>query len=91
MLYILIYFTFINVVSACLMYKDKKYAINKAFRIPESNLLFLCLFGGFFGTYIIMKYTKHKTKNWKFHLAVVFSFLFWVFILPLIIYFVLYS
>ncbi|QGM81695.1 hypothetical protein A6A10_05740 [Otariodibacter oris] len=69
------------------MYIDKKRAVHKAFRIPESNLLFLCLSGGFFGTYIVMKYAKHKTKHWQFHLAVILSFLFWLFILPLITYF----
>lgn len=83
LIYLLIYLVFINLLSAYLMYKDKQKAIQKAWREPESNLLFLCFCGGFIGTYLVMKYTRHKTQHWQFHTAVILSTLIWVIGLPI--------
>ncbi len=83
LIYLLIYLVFINLLSAYLMYKDKQKAIQKAWREPESNLLFLCFCGGFIGTYLVMKYGRHKTKHWQFHVAVIFSTLIWMIGLPI--------
>lgn len=84
------YFLMINIVSAYLMYVDKQRAIQKTWRIPESNLLFICLVGGFLGTYGAMKWTRHKTQNWKFHTAVIVATLIWLMFLPLFVFW-LYS
>lgn len=81
--YFLIYFVAINIISAYLMYMDKRRAIQKAWRVPESNLLFLCIMGGFLGTFCVMKYARHKTQHWQFHVAVILSGLIWLIGLPL--------
>ncbi|QLB21674.1 hypothetical protein A6B43_07655 [Vespertiliibacter pulmonis] len=59
------------------MYIDKRRAVNSLWRISEFNLLFLCLLGGFAGTFLIMKYARHKTLHWQFHFAVILSALIW--------------
>lgn len=48
------------------MYVDKKKAINKAYRIPERNLFFICIIGGSLGLLIGMYKFHHKTKHNKF-------------------------
>lgn len=45
---------------------DKKKAIKKAYRIPEKNLLFICVLGGSLGMLIGMYKFHHKTKHNKF-------------------------
>ncbi|MGX2974812.1 DUF1294 domain-containing protein [Ursidibacter arcticus] len=90
MLYIAIYFICVNCISAYLMYIDKQRAIQKAWRVPESNLFFFCVVGGFLGTYLMMKYGRHKTQHWQFHAVVILSFFFWIFILPAMIYYFIY-
>lgn len=45
---------------------DKKKAIKKAYRIPEKNLLFVCVLGGSLGMLIGMYKFHHKTKHNKF-------------------------
>lgn len=59
------------------MYVDKQRAIQKCWRVPESNLYFLCASGGFIGTYLVMLWTRHKTHHWQFFAAVLLSALFW--------------
>lgn len=71
-----------NLVSFIFMYRDKQKAIQGEWRIPESYLLSLCVAGGFIGTFLAIKYIKHKTKHWQFHTAVVVSGLFWLLGLP---------
>nr|WP_297132082.1 DUF1294 domain-containing protein [Terrisporobacter sp.] len=56
----------INVIGFILMYIDKKKAINHRYRIPEKNLLLVCLFGGSLGSLIGMYTFRHKTKHNKF-------------------------
>ena len=82
MLYLLLYLIFINGLSAYMMYADKQRSIRKTWRVPESNLFFLCISGGFLGTYLVMKYARHKTKHWQFSLAAIFSSMIWLLILP---------
>lgn len=80
---ITVYFVLINLLSGYLMFIDKQKAVQKAWRVPESNLLMPCLFGGFIGTFLVMKYARHKTKHWQFHATVIVSAMIWLFILPL--------
>lgn len=77
------YFLGINLLSAYLMYLDKQRAVNKGWRVPESNLLFLCLSGGFLGTFSVMKFARHKTRHWQFHAAVIVAALIWLIAIPL--------
>lgn len=72
------YFLLLNLASFILMAQDKKRAERKEWRISESNLLFLCFAGGFIGTFLAMKYIRHKTKHWYFGASVIVSALFWV-------------
>ena len=88
LIYLLIYLVFINLLSAYLMYKDKQKAIQKAWREPESNLLFLCFCGGLIGTYLVMKYARHKTQHWQFSLAVIFSSIIWLLLFPSLYWFI---
>lgn len=81
-LFWLIYFTAMNLIAFCLMYSDKQKAIKKAWRVPEITLLSFCLLGGAIGTYLGMKYFRHKTQHWYFHTAVIFSTFSWLIGLP---------
>lgn len=78
------YLLFVNGVSGYLMYVDKQKAIHNEWRIPESYLLFFCVVGGFMGTFLAMKYARHKTKHWQFHTAVILSGLIWIIGFPLL-------
>lgn len=82
-------FIFLNLLALFLMYWDKQKSTKKAWRVPESNLLFLCFAGGFIGIFLGMKYFSHKTNHWQFHVAVVISALFWVLALPASYYFLI--
>lgn len=77
-LFLISYFIFINGLSAYLMYLDKQKAIEKAWRIPEGNLLMCCFAGGFLGTYWGVKYARHKSKHWQFHTAIIVSAFLWL-------------
>lgn len=81
-LFWLFYFLSMNLASLYLMYSDKQKAIQKTWRIPEITLLSFCLLGGAIGTYCGMKYFRHKTQHWYFHVAVVLSFFVWLIGLP---------
>lgn len=45
---------------------DKKKAIKNAYRIPEKNLLIICVLGGSLGMLTGMYKFHHKTKHNKF-------------------------
>ncbi|SFJ06307.1 Uncharacterized membrane protein YsdA, DUF1294 family [Terrisporobacter glycolicus] len=60
------YLIIINVIGFFIMNIDKKKAIKKAYRIPEKNLLFICVLGGSLGMLIGMYKFHHKTKHNKF-------------------------
>ncbi|QIW16180.1 hypothetical protein A4G20_07475 [Pasteurellaceae bacterium RH1A] len=78
MLYwILSYFLLVNLISFSLVALDKKRARANQWRISENALLTWCLAGGFIGTYLAMKYVRHKTKHGYFMAAVVISALGW--------------
>lgn len=62
----LIYFVIISLISVWLTVKDKKAAINNKWRVPESTLMILGLFGGAVAMLITMKKIRHKTKHAKF-------------------------
>lgn len=77
-----IYFVLMNLAALYLMYSDKQKAIKKEWRVPEITLLSFCLLGGAIGIYLGMKYFRHKTQHWYFHVAVVVSTFSWFIGLP---------
>ncbi|MDH2997927.1 hypothetical protein A1D22_01090 [Pasteurellaceae bacterium LFhippo2] len=81
-LYLLIYLLLMNLFSAYMMYLDKQKSIKGEWRIPEFELFCLALLGGFIGTYLVMKYARHKTKHWQFYAVVILSALIWLVGLP---------
>ena len=86
-IFFLCYFLLINLIGFYLMYADKRKAAQKAWRIPESNLLFLCLAGGFGGIFLGMKYLRHKSQQWRFHSAVLIAAFIWVLFIPFLYYY----
>lgn len=81
-LFWLIYFIAMNLIGFYVMYSDKQKAIKKEWRIPEVSLLSFCFLGGAIGTYLAMKYCRHKTQHWYFHVAVILSTFAWLIGLP---------
>ncbi len=84
MQYVLVYLLLINALNFTLMLVDKKKAIKKQWRISESTLLTLALFGGSFGCIAGMRILHHKTKKDAFSIGVpiifslqVIGFLLW--------------
>ena len=64
--YIVIYFAAVNFLGFIAMGIDKHKAKKRAWRIPESTLFILALFGGSLGTTIGMHLFRHKTRHWYF-------------------------
>lgn len=48
---------------------DKRKAIRRAWRLPESLLLGFSFFGGGIGGYLAMYIFRHKTRKVKFHIV----------------------
>ncbi len=59
----------INIIAFFLMGLDKRYAINHHYRISESFLLSVALFGGALGIWIGMRWFHHKTRKPLFMLG----------------------
>lgn len=64
--YIVIYFAAVNLAGFTAMGVDKHRAKKRAWRIPESTLFILALFGGSLGTTMGMHLFHHKTRHWYF-------------------------
>lgn len=63
---IILYAVAVNVVSFIVMGVDKRKAIKRAWRIPESTLFVLAIIGGSLGSVIGMHLFHHKTRHWYF-------------------------
>lgn len=63
---IILYVIAVNVVSFLMMGIDKRKAMKRAFRIPESTLFVLAIIGGSIGSIIGMHLFRHKTRHWYF-------------------------
>lgn len=63
---IILYVVAVNVVSFLMMGIDKRKAVKRAFRIPESTLFVLAIIGGSIGSIIGMHLFHHKTRHWYF-------------------------
>ncbi|AUB52778.1 MULTISPECIES: DUF1294 domain-containing protein [Enterococcus] len=60
------YLFIVNVYLFGLMGYDKRQAKKGAWRVPESNLLFVSLLGGGLGGLFAQRIFRHKTKKKKF-------------------------
>ncbi len=63
---IILYVVAVNVVSFLMMGIDKRKAVKRAFRIPESTLFVLAIIGGSIGAIAGMHLFRHKTRHWYF-------------------------
>jgi len=59
-----------NILAFILMTSDKRRAVKKRGRIPESLLLFTALVGGCAGSLMGMLISRHKTRHPKFYIGV---------------------
>jgi uncharacterized membrane protein YsdA (DUF1294 family) len=55
-----------NLVGFAMMGIDKRKAVNKLWRIPESTLFIVAIIGGSIGSIIGMRIFHHKTRKWYF-------------------------
>ncbi|MCF0133575.1 MAG: DUF1294 domain-containing protein [Blautia sp.] len=65
-----LYFSVLNIFTFLLFGSDKKRARAGKWRISEATLLLFVFLGGSIGGLIGMKHFHHKTKKWKFLVAV---------------------
>lgn len=62
-------FVMLNTYGWAMIYLDKQKAqLRSAFRLPESSLFLVALFGGGIGTYLAMRVFRHKTQQLRFKL-----------------------
>jgi len=78
------YYFIINILTFVFFSMDKRRAVKKKWRIPESKL-FLCIFlGGFLGAACSMKINHHKTRKLSFRLSLLssglFHIIFWIYL-----------
>ena len=64
-----IYLLALSICAFFLYFADKKRAVKKKWRVPESTLLTLSLIGGAAGGYLAMQLARHKTQHWYFHVV----------------------
>ena len=60
------YLLMMNLVGFAVMGIDKKRAVKRLWRIPESTLFIIALIGGSLGSIIGMYFFHHKTRQWYF-------------------------
>ena len=60
------YFLVMNLIGFAIMGIDKRRAIKRLWRIPESTFFIVALIGGSLGSIIGMQVFRHKTKHWYF-------------------------
>lgn len=81
-----VYIAIINIAASLAAVSDKRRAQKGKWRIPESTLMLLGLFGGATLEFITMKKIRHKTKHIKFMVGLpVEMFLHYVLLIILII------
>jgi uncharacterized membrane protein YsdA (DUF1294 family) len=69
------YLILLNLITYYAFAADKKQAIHRERRIPESRLLLLVFAGGSFGGWRAMRDYHHKVKKWRFRNGVRFALL----------------
>ena len=76
----IVYLISINIISFLSFGIDKRRAIEGKWRVSEETLIIVSLVGGCFGSYLGMKFFRHKTKKFKFKLVGLFC-LVWIYLL----------
>lgn len=64
------YALIVNLVAFAMYAFDKRSAIARRWRTPESHLICVALLGGSVGAFIAMQLFRHKTKHLKFTVTV---------------------
>ena len=65
-----VYLLVINIIAVCVTVSDKKKAQHHQWRVKESALLLIALFGGSVGMFLTMKIIRHKTQKKKFMIGI---------------------
>lgn len=60
------YFVVVNLLGFAVMGIDKRRAVKRLWRIPESTLFIIAIIGGSLGSIIGMRFFHHKTRHWYF-------------------------
>ena len=60
------YLIMMNLIGFTVMGLDKRRAVKRLWRIPESTLFIIALIGGSIGSMIGMYFFHHKTRHWYF-------------------------
>ena len=60
------YLILMNLIGFAVMGIDKRRAVKRLWRIPESALFIIALIGGSIGSMIGMYFFHHKTRHWYF-------------------------
>lgn len=68
--YLVVYLLVVNLITFFLYGIDKRRAVRKAWRIPESVLIGFAAIGGSVGAFLAMLLFRHKTKHAKFTVGV---------------------
>lgn len=63
---LIIYLVLTGLVAVFITVADKSAAKRNKWRVPESTLMLIGLFGGALPMYVTMKFIRHKTKHKKF-------------------------
>lgn len=70
LLFLVGYLLLINIIAAVVTAMDKSRAQRGRWRIKESTMLLLSVFGGSIGMYVTMRLIRHKTRKLKFMLGI---------------------
>lgn len=79
-IYALVYFICMNIISFIVFYFDKEKSENGKWRIQEKTLHTLSFLGGAIGSIIAMKVFHHKTKKTSFIVVTVLALIFNLFL-----------
>ncbi|MCI9387413.1 MAG: DUF1294 domain-containing protein [Lachnospiraceae bacterium] len=66
---ITLYLAVMNLTGFAMMGIDKRKAVKRLWRIPESTLFVIAIIGGSVGSIIGMRVFHHKTRHWYFVLG----------------------
>jgi uncharacterized membrane protein YsdA (DUF1294 family) len=70
MIYFIIIYLIINIISGIIMYSDKQKSIKGKERIPEVYLFLYAVLFGALGVLLSMYIIRHKVKKWYFNIGI---------------------
>lgn len=83
----LIYLLLVNIVSFIIYGLDKRFAIKRKRRIPESDLFLLSIIGGATGSFLAMHFFHHKNRKLKFRIIIPLFIFIWCFAIVYVAFF----